>query len=394
MLVFLPYRLHHKNILRSFCTVTEKTSGEAPNLDGIVLEKALSVPKTTFKAKVRKIEANMRLDNFIKKRVPEYETSLIKKLLTERKISVTELDATEPTKRRLEMYTILKEGQVVWLPLKETIKKDIAELPAKHLDEDQIEKIKAMVVHKDKHILAINKPAGLATQGGSGISQHVDAMLEHLKFGYPEKPRLVHRLDKEASGVLLLARTKESAIQLQKLIMGRENIEKNYLAWVLGDPTYHRLSDPKAARKGVVFQRSGSVKVQMVEDTRYGTDKMIVVPKATKGSQVSVTDYEVIDEPSKMGTLMQLHPVTGRKHQLRVVCSSVFKTPIYGDEKYGDHKKDAIMSEYVGMEPKMHLHSFKTIFKHPFTDKNVTIKAPLPDYFLKTLFSFQIEPPK
>lgn len=240
--------------------------------------------------------------------------------------------------------------------------------------------IQDAVLWKDEHMIVLNKPAGLPSQGGSGQgTRHVDALAEALKFGYKEKPKLVHRLDKDTSGVLLLARTDRVARALSEALRHRE-ARKIYWAVVAGVP------DP----------RQGSIKFGLVKAPGRGRggegEKMICVHPSkvaeTEGAKRARTDYFTLWFLGTRLSWMALEPVTGRTHQLRAHMAGIGH-PILGDGKYGgagqENPGDGWGAASGGdISRKLHLHARSLTIEHPVTKTMMTFTAPLPDHMART----------
>ena len=240
--------------------------------------------------------------------------------------------------------------------------------------------IQDAVLWKDEHMIVLNKPAGLPSQGGSGQgARHVDALAEALKFGCKEKPKLVHRLDKDTSGVLLLARTDRVARALSEALRHRE-ARKIYWAVVAGVP------DP----------RQGSIKFGLVKAPGRGRggegEKMICVHPSkvaeTEGAKRARTDYFTLWFLGTRLSWMALEPVTGRTHQLRAHMAEIGH-PILGDGKYGgagqENPGDGWGATSGGdISRKLHLHARSLTIEHPITKDVMTFTAPLPDHMART----------
>ena len=234
--------------------------------------------------------------------------------------------------------------------------------------------IQGLIIYKNPYIFALNKPAGLATQGGTKVQRHIDALAHYLSHEETlcnislvsvQKPRLIHRLDKDTSGVLLLARTKEVAVDLMKAFRSRK-VEKIYWAVVVGCPKKYK----------------GIVDVPLLKEGVGGREKVIVHPKGRK----AVTEFQVLQRLGKVLTLLALRPRTGRTHQLRVHMAHM-GIPILGDGKYGG-KKALICDE--AHTRKMHLHARRialpsSLWVHCKTMKDdVHITADLPEHMTET----------
>lgn len=240
--------------------------------------------------------------------------------------------------------------------------------------------IQDAVLWKDDHMIVLNKPAGLPSQGGSGQGErHVDALAEALKFGYKEKPKLVHRLDKDTSGVLLLARTDRVARALSEALRHRE-ARKIYWAVVAGVP----------------HPRQGSIKFGLVKAPGRGRggegEKMLCVHPSkvaeTEGAKRAQTDYFTLWFLGARLSWMALEPVTGRTHQLRAHMAEIGH-PILGDGKYGgpgqENPGDGWGATSGGdISRKLHLHARSLTIEHPITKTMMTFTAPLPDHMART----------
>lgn len=229
----------------------------------------------------------------------------------------------------------------------------------KPLSEEQIALAESMVISKDRAAIVLNKPPGLATQGGSGTFQHVDGLLDTFADDGP-RPRLVHRLDKDTSGVLLIARTPGSAAFFSKRFSGR-SARKIYWALVVGVPD---IAD-------------GMIDLPLSKQPGTGGEKMMV-DKSGEG-QPARSRYRVIDRAGNRASWVELQPLTGRTHQLRVHMAAIGH-PIVGDGKYGG--PDAFLSGSISR--KMHLHARRLIIDHPDGDL-IDVRAELPEHFAASL---------
>ncbi len=242
--------------------------------------------------------------------------------------------------------------------------------------------IQSCVIYQDDHIIALNKPPGLPTQGGSKQTRHVDGLAEALKFGRDEKPRLVHRLDKDTSGVLLLARTQAVASALTTAIRHKET-RKIYWAVVAGVPTPY-LGE---IRFGLVKAQGGG---------KGAGEKMICVhPREmnqTLGAKRAHTLYATLYRVASRAAWVAMEPITGRTHQLRAHMAEIGH-PIIGDGKYGGSGQENLGDGWGAMiggevSRKLHLHARSMTFLHPVTQKPVTVTAPLPEHMADTFKTF------
>ena len=322
---------------------------------------------------------DQRLDRWFKRMFPHISQGRIEKLCRKGEIRVE--------KGRVKPGTRLATGQNVRVP----------PLPdAEHLRERNIavitdadrEMIQRAVLFKDEHFIVINKPAGLPTQGGTGHDIHVDMLAEELKFGEEKKPKLVHRLDKDTSGVLLLARNGRAAKALAKALQDRET-RKVYWALVAG-----RLPE-----------RVGTIQYGLIKAGGHGPngagEKMHCAhPNEvdnTPGAKRATTDYAVIENIGTRATWVGLVPVTGRTHQLRAHMAEI-GCPIIGDGKYGGNSQSNDGEGWgakIGgdISRKMHLHARSIGFVHPFTGKDMFFEAPLPAHMARSwdLFGWNLK---
>lgn len=305
-----------------------------------------------------------RLDRWFKRMFPHIAQGRIEKLCRKGEIRVE--------KGRVKPGTRLATGQVVRVPPLPDAE-SLRERNIAVITEADREMIQRAVLFKDEHFIVINKPAGLPTQGGTGHDIHVDMLAEALKFGKEKKPKLVHRLDKDTSGVLLLARTGRAAKALAKALQDRET-RKIYWALVAGRPP----------------QQVGTIQYGLIKAAGHGPhgagEKMHCIHpdevEHTPGAKRATTDYAVIETIGPRATWVGLVPVTGRTHQLRAHMAKI-GCPIIGDGKYGGNSQ---VNEGEGwgakiggdISRKMHLHARSLAFTHPFTGKEMFFEAPLP----------------
>lgn len=298
-------------------------------------------------------DAEMRLDRWIRRRFSGLSQGRIEKLLRTGQIR---LDGG-----RAKANARLKPGQQVRVPpgTEEPGSARPAAAPAVRLRAADVADLKARVLYRDDWVLAIDKPPGLATQGGSGLSRHLDAMLDGLKFGAPERPRLVHRLDKDTSGVLLLGRSAQAAARLAEAFRQR-SAHKLYWALVVGRPKLARgrIKLPLAKTGGPGFER-------MAADWQQG--------------KPAVTLYATIEAVARKAAWLAMLPLTGRTHQLRAHCAEM-GTPIVGDGKYGGAKA-FLPGEF---SRKLHLHARGIQLRHPKGSGTLTVFAPLPPHMAES----------
>jgi len=327
---------------------------------------------------VGEAEAEQRLDRWLRRLYPQVTQGRVEKLCRKGEIRVDG--------GRVKPATRLAAGQVVRLPPMPAEEAPAAsEAPAVSAADAAM--IRGCVIWKDEDIIALDKPPGLAVQGGTGTLRHVDGLSEALRFGKAEKPRLVHRLDRDTSGVLLLARSARVAAGLAKAFQGR-SARKIYWAVVAGAPS----------------PRAGTIRTGLVKAPGHGAggegEKMVVVPfertGEVEGAKRAVTEYAVIDAAATRVAWVALSPVTGRTHQLRAQMAAIGH-PVVGDGKYGGSGQENLGDGWGaqlggGVSRKLHLHARSIAFVHPVTGKRVEITAPLPEHMARTWALFGWRP--
>lgn len=299
---------------------------------------------------VSKIEVGLRLDKWIKARLPGVPFGLSQKLLRKGAIKINGKKAKADT--RVEAGDIIRvpELENTQKPINHTVRPPRAE-EAKLLTDN--------IIYKDSRIIAINKPQGLAAQGGSGIRVSVDALLDHLKFEGSDRPKLVHRIDKGTSGILVLARDRIVANEMMESFKAK-TVQKIYYALVVGVP--------EMAEGKIEVKLAGKKNVGRIEKAAVDPD-----------GQYALTYYKVVDKAAgKKLAWVALMPVTGRMHQLRVHMAHIGH-PILGDGKYG--AKAAFIE---GLGETMHLHSRRVILPD-----GTDIEAPFPKHIMETLKLFE-----
>jgi len=302
---------------------------------------------------VTREDDGLRLDKWFKKHYPGLTFGRLQKLLRTGQIRVDGVKTKEPSLR-------LQTGQGVRVPPLDREKDAKPVSTAKQrLTREEADAIRSWVLHQDDHVIILNKPAGLAVQGGSGTKQHIDGMLGALKGDYPDKPRLVHRLDKDTSGILVLARTQRAAQALTAAFRTKD-VRKAYWAVVVGVPEM-----PQGRIDLALSKRHAKNGERMVVDEFEG--------------KRAVTVFKTIDQAGRRAVWLEMEPVTGRTHQLRVHMLAI-GTPILGDGKYGG---EGAFLPGAEVPKQLHLHARAIRFAHP-AGGQFEISAPLPDHMKVT----------
>lgn len=329
---------------------TDEPSGAAPA--------ASRAPRTRH---VAAAEADTRLDRWFRRHFPQLTQGALQKMLRTGQIRVDG--------KRAEANTRLLPGQEVRIPpLPEGPAPAPKGRPA--VSARDAEALAAMVLHRDGSVIVLDKPHGLAVQGGPGITRNLDAMLDALAFDAEERPRLVHRLDRDTSGVLVLARSAAAAAFLAKAFRSRD-VEKTYWAVVVGEP------EGKQGRIDLALVKEGGPRgerTHAVDDPRQGAR--------------AITEFRVLDAARRRCAWLELKPLTGRTHQLRVHCAEGLGTPILGDGKYGGAE-----AHLEGLSGALHLHARALRLPHPEGGWLEASAAP-PEHMRETFRFFGFEAPK
>jgi len=293
----------------------------------------------------------IRLDRWFKRHLPDTSFNTVSRWARTGQLRIDGRRAT-PGDR-------IEAGQTIRVPPAEAAptQSPLAAKPMRApLSEDEVAYVRSMVIHRDKSAIVINKPPGLATQGGTRTHEHVDRLLDGLQFDTPQRPKLVHRLDKDTSGALLIARTGRAAGFFAKALAGR-TARKIYWALVIGVPSIE----------------DGIIDLPLAKQPGTGGEKMHV---DHENGLPSRSRYRVIDRAGNRACWVELQPFTGRTHQLRAHMAAIGH-PIVGDGKYGG--QDAFMSG--GISRKMHLHARRIRIDHP--DGGVLdVMAPPPSHIV------------
>ncbi len=286
-------------------------------------------------------EGDLRLDRWFRRHFPTLGHGHLAKLLRTGQVRVDG--------KRAKAGLRIAAGQTIRIPPLTVGDKPAARPRPKIAEQDRAQLLDA-ILYQDDHIIALNKPAGLAVQGGSKTSRHLDGMLDILRFG-ADRPRLVHRLDKDTSGVLLLARTGAVAARLAASFRNRD-ARKIYWALVAGVPR----------------PAQGRIDVALAKRPSDGRESVVSDPDAGKPA---ITEYTTLEAIGNRAAWLELRPLTGRTHQLRSHCTTL-GTPIVGDGKYGGAE-----ARLGGLANRLHLHARAISIIHPDTGKALRVTAPL-----------------
>jgi 23S rRNA pseudouridine955/2504/2580 synthase len=297
-------------------------------------------------------ENGMRVDRFLEARFPGLSFSHIQRVIRKGELRVSG--------RRVQPKDRLKAGEGVRIP---PFKHEPPK-PREGASEDVKTRayLKSMTLYEDDDVMVLNKPFGLAVQGGSGTTRHVDGMLDVLRGRDGQRPRLVHRLDKDTSGCLLVAKTRFAAAALAKNFRHR-SARKIYWALVVDVPK------PKQGRISTYLTRE-----QLEEDSF-----MRVAQHGEKDAAHAVTYYAVVETAASRLAWLSLKPVTGRTHQLRAHLDHIGH-PIVGDPKYFAKENWQLPG---GLQNRLHLLARRIVIPHP-RGGTIDVTAPLPPHMAQS----------
>jgi len=298
-------------------------------------------------------ENNMRVDRFLEARFPGLSFSHIQRIVRKGELRVNG--------KRADSKDRLEEGQSIRIP---PLKLDAPKV-AGQLSEagtKTLQALKEMIIYEDADVMVLNKPAGLAVQGGSGITRNVDDMLEVMRDAKGQKPRLVHRLDRETSGCLLIAKTRFAATALTGSFRHR-SARKIYWALVAGVPK------PKQGRISTYLAKEESEDDTVMKIAKHGDE----------GASHAVTYYAVVETSAQKLAWVSLKPVTGRTHQLRAHMAHIDHA-IVGDPKYFNKENWDLPG---GLQNRLHLLARRIVIPHP-RGGVIDATAPLPPHMLQS----------
>ena len=295
-------------------------------------------------------DEGLRLDRWFRRYYPDVPHAHLQKWLRTGQVRVDG--------HRVKPGARLSAGQRVRVPPHSEVPRIEPHSRASKPSAADLDALTQRILYEDDHVFILDKPAGLAVQGGSGTRRHLDAMLDGLRFG-GERPRLVHRLDRDTAGVLALARTAQAAASLAAAFRSKQ-AEKLYWAIVVGVPDVEdgRIDLPLAKLPG---HRGERVAADLQQGRR------------------AVTDYRIVERAGRTAAWLALQPITGRTHQLRAHCMAI-GTPILGDFKYGA-RAATLDGSRSGL--RLHLLARSLYLPHP-TDGWLAVEAPLPRHMLET----------
>jgi 23S rRNA pseudouridine955/2504/2580 synthase len=302
----------------------------------------------------------IRLDRWFKRNLPEASFNLVSRWSRTGQLRIDG--------KRAGPGDRIEAGQVIRVPPAEPQPSARPARPQrKTLSDDEIAYVSEMVIHRDAAAIVVNKPPGLATQGGTKTNVHLDGLLDGLANDSGDRPKLVHRLDKDTSGVLLLARTARAAAFFSKSFSGR-TARKVYWALVVGVPSVE----------------DGLIDLPIAKQPGTGGEKMHVDKEEGLSAR---TRLRLIERAGNRAAWVELQPLTGRTHQLRVHMAAIGH-PIVGDGKYGG--QEAFLTGSISR--KLHLHARRLRIDHP-DGGGVDVTAELPEHFATSLASLGFDLP-
>jgi 23S rRNA pseudouridine955/2504/2580 synthase len=313
----------------------------------------LQIPTGVQNVAVTADEAGMRVDRFLEARFPGLSFSHIQRVIRKGEVRVNG-KRTQPKNR-------LEAGQTLRIPPLR-LDQPRTRAPGSEVDEKTRAFLRSITLHEDADVLVLDKPMGLAVQGGSGTTRHLDGMLEVFRDVHGQRPRLVHRLDKDTAGCLLVAKTRFAAAALAKTFRSR-SARKVYWALVAGVPKVQQ----------------GRISTYLVKDDREDESLMRIARHGDKGASHAVTYYAVVETSGPLLAWLSLKPVTGRTHQLRAHMAHIGH-PIVGDPKYFSLENWQLPG---GMQNKLHLLARRIVVPHP-RGGVIDVTAPLPPHMAQS----------
>ncbi len=306
-------------------------------------------------------EAGMRLDRWLRTRFPALTQGRLQKLLRSGQVRVDG--------HRAKAADRLEAGQEIRVPPMPAQAQGKTPAPAaKAITEADRAFLRDITLYEDDDIWILNKPSGIAVQGGSRTVRHIDGMLAGFARDPDRRPRLVHRLDRDTSGVLVIAKRRAIAAAMGRMFQTR-SVRKIYWAVV----------------KGVPKPPQGKVDQALIKAAGEEGDRVRAARHGEEDAQSAVTHYAVVDQAAQKYAWMSLKPVTGRQHQLRAHMA-IIGHPILGDAKY---RGDIDLPDAIA--PRLHLHARRIGFPHPKTGKTIDVTAPLPEHMAASFAALGFE---
>ncbi len=296
-------------------------------------------------------EAGMRVDRFLEAKFPGLSFSHIHRVVRKGELRVNG--------KRVDGKDRLEAGQAVRIP---PMKFVAPKSEPGEGDEKTAAFLKSITLYEDADVLVLNKPMGLAVQGGSGTTRHLDGMLEVMRDANGQRPRLVHRLDKDTAGCLLVAKTRFAASSLAQVFRSRE-ARKIYWALVAGVPKPHQ----------------GRISTFLAKEEREDESVMRIARHGEEGASHAVTYYAVVETSAQQLAWVSLKPVTGRTHQLRAHLAHI-EHPIVGDPKYFNKENWQLPG---GIQNRLHLLARRIVVPHP-RGGVIDVTAPLPPHMVQS----------
>ena len=297
-------------------------------------------------------EGGLRLDRWFKRHFPQLGHVPLEKLLRSGQIRIDG--------KRARAGDRIQSGQLIRIPPQLERLPTFAPAVAAVSETDR-EWIRNLVIYEDSSVIVLNKPSGIPTQGGSGVKRHIDGLLPALQDNKRQRPRLVHRLDRDTSGVLIVARTVPAAAALS-LSLRQRDAQKTY--WAL--------------TRGVPVPRRGTIRMALEKQPGFGPrgtdERMVAAAERSDAAKTAVTHYAVIDAAAAKYAWVALRPITGRTHQLRAHLAHI-GTPIIGDLKYGGD----VAAGQGEIENRLHLHARSIDIPHPDGGR-LAVSASLPPH--------------
>ncbi|MFD0987105.1 RluA family pseudouridine synthase [Methyloligella solikamskensis] len=309
---------------------------------------------------VTRDEDGMRLDRWFKSHYADLPHSRLEKLLRTGQVRVDG--------GRVKSHTRLEAGQQVRVPPMQAFDGGRPPKDKPQLSAADAKFLREITLYEDDDLLILNKPSGMAVQGGSKTTRHIDGMLAGLGDGPETRPRLVHRLDRDTSGVLVVAKRRSIAATLGKAFQTR-SVRKIYWAVVHGVPK------PPQGKIDAALVKATGPEGDRVRKARPGEQEQ---------AQSAVTYYAVVDRAGEIASYVSLKPVTGRQHQLRAHMAMCGHS-ILGDSKYPPEEGQELPE---GIANKLHLHARRISFKHPTGEGIVDVTAPLPGHMKDSFAAF------